>query len=461
VNLDLLDASDLNVMLGTKEREEIPGYDFEEDFGGEFNRGIAYIQAYLRNKDIFYTQSVLRDFWALLRTNDLIILAGDSGSGKTNLVKSFADAIGGVSKIIPVKPNWTSSEDLLGYYNPIEKKYLSTEFLDALREASQNPEVPYLICLDEMNLARVEYYFADFLSKLEERSRDPEIHLYSSSELSDTLKDYRTFLNLVEEVQSAQPEKELTDFISILKDDLANESLHKLCGFHEGDSLLRYHSYIRKQARGVINTPTSFTLPANVRVIGAINIDETTHYLSPKILDRAHVVKFKSPLLNDWDWIENEIQAFPDLDLTKPVRLAVEDLGVREEYPAFDHNDPLSADLIELAKSYFLKLGLDFGLRTIRQARHYQNQLEDLGEGSDTVLNNVILHKVLPKMTFDGNREVEGQSKVDLLLELKAEIGRKLNDLGATEETSSSVNEFIKLINDAEANDYNVNYWSR
>ena len=80
------------------------------------------------------------------------------------LVKSFADAIGGKAFIIPVKPNWTSAEDLLGYYNPLEKKYLATPFLEALLEAQNNPTIPYFICLDEMNLARIEYYFADFLS---------------------------------------------------------------------------------------------------------------------------------------------------------------------------------------------------------------------------------------------------------------------------------------------------------
>ena len=102
-------------------------------------------------------------------TNDLIILAGDSGSGKTNLVKSFAKAIGGKSVIIPVKPNWTSAEDLLGYYNPLENKYLSTKFLDTLLEAQENPNTPYFICLDEMNLARVRVLFRRF-SKLTRRT---------------------------------------------------------------------------------------------------------------------------------------------------------------------------------------------------------------------------------------------------------------------------------------------------
>ena len=74
---------------------------------------------------------------------------------------------------MPVKPNWTGSDDLLGYYNPIERRYHPSQFLLALLEAAREPEIPHFICLDEMNLARVEYYFADFLSLLETRGEAP------------------------------------------------------------------------------------------------------------------------------------------------------------------------------------------------------------------------------------------------------------------------------------------------
>ena len=76
------------------------------------------LQVQLQKKGLLYTQALLRDFLALLRTRDLVVLAGDSGSGKTSLVRAVAEAIGGVCTVIPVKPNWTGPEDLLGYYNP-------------------------------------------------------------------------------------------------------------------------------------------------------------------------------------------------------------------------------------------------------------------------------------------------------------------------------------------------------
>lgn len=76
--------------------------DFESDLKADFFKAIAHIQAYLFKKGIIYPKYLLEDYFSLIQTNDLIILAGDSGSGKTKLVKSFADAVGGKSIIIPV-----------------------------------------------------------------------------------------------------------------------------------------------------------------------------------------------------------------------------------------------------------------------------------------------------------------------------------------------------------------------
>ena len=244
----------------------------------------------------------------MIQTNDLIILAGESGSGKTNLVKSFADAIGGKAFIIPVKPNWTSAEDLLGYYNPLEKKYLSTPFLEALIEAQNNPTIPYFICLDEMNLARVEYYFADFLSLLEERNEIPEIKLYSEDETSHILSELKNVLELIETTKEKYQKKNIINFIKLLQDEEINKELTRVCGLSDKDSLIKYHTDIRRMINGILRIPPKLKFPKNVRIIGAINIDETTHYLSPKILDRAHIMKFDSPLLFNWSQITDEIE---------------------------------------------------------------------------------------------------------------------------------------------------------
>ncbi|WP_228711462.1 hypothetical protein [Raoultella planticola] len=78
---------------------------------------------------------------------------------------------------------------------------MATPFLEALIEAKQNPDIPYFICLDEMNLARVEYYFADFLSKLEERNEQPTIQLYSDDEAAHVLAELKGVVSVISNAQ--------------------------------------------------------------------------------------------------------------------------------------------------------------------------------------------------------------------------------------------------------------------
>ena len=90
---------------------------------------------------------------------------------------------------------------------------------------------------------------------------------------------------------------------------------------------------------GILNTPSSVIFPKNVRIIGTINIDETTHYLSPKILDRAHIMKFDSPLLFDWDSITLEIEPLKNAD--RKLKFNIEDFNYRDPYPAFIQKNTL------------------------------------------------------------------------------------------------------------------------
>ena len=186
-------------LLSTKEFKPTNHLDFENDFEKSFSKLSDHIHAYLYYKNnLIYTRYQIRNFLTLLKTYDIIVLSGLSGSGKTQIVKAFAEALGGVAKIIPVKPNWTSSDDLIGYYNPLQMSFLPTPFTEAIVEAIHNPNQLYFICLDEMNLARAEYYFADFLSKLEERSKLPEIELYANHEEELFVSEFGTLLNLIE-----------------------------------------------------------------------------------------------------------------------------------------------------------------------------------------------------------------------------------------------------------------------
>ncbi|PSF05994.1 restriction endonuclease [Marinobacter fuscus] len=461
LELDLISEDDADNLLGQPGTEsKRKGHDFSGVFASDLGQAISYVQAFMQHRGIIYRRKVLEDFFALLTTNDLIILAGDSGAGKTNLVKSFAEAIGGKSIIVPVKPNWTSAEDLLGYYNPLEQKYLSTPFLDALFEAARNPDVPYLICLDEMNLARVEYYFADFLSLLEERGQVPEIYLYSDSEAEHLLSETRNFIALIDEAKIKVDKPNLVSFLDLLRDESLNMKLHELCGFREGDSLLKYHAQLRKLMSSYLNTPSSIKLPPNVRIIGAINVDETTHYLSPKILDRAHILRFTSPLLTDWSVAEDEVEEF-DLDMNLPVLFDAEVLGAREHYPEFDRNDPLVQTLIYVVREFLEPLGIEFGLRTVRQARQYSAALQPFDADDDLILNNIVLHKILPKLMFDGEKQVDGDlARKDILVAMRDYLDQQLTALDK-DGTDSCIEEFDRVIRNAKANDWVVNYWSR
>ncbi|MEZ8039417.1 McrB family protein [Vibrio sp. 1F263] len=462
-NFEFIDEEDFDsfVFNVAKERDTAEMASFSEALEGDYEKAVSYIQSYLKEQDILYPRHIIENYLTLIRSNDLIVLAGDSGSGKTNLVQSFAKAVGGVSKIIPVKPNWTSSEDLLGYYNPLEKKYLATPFLEALIEAQQNPEVPYFICLDEMNLARVEYYFADFLSKLEDRDNTPTIQLYSDDESAHVLSELKAVVSIISDAKAKYDQDGVVDFVKLMQDEAVNDEMKRAFGFSEKDSLIKYHGDIRRMLSGIISTPSTIKIPSNVRIIGAINIDETTHYLSPKILDRTHIMKFKSPLLTDWNKIFEEIEGYDLDDVSKPLFMDVEALGQRASYPKFDRNNDFCQLFIELNEQFFDRLGVEFGMRTIRQGLNYLDLFSDVNGNTEQAINNFIIHKVLPKFTFDGNKLSGDTQKIDLLEKVLLE---KLEEVIPSHESVadefSCVAALRSIIENAKANDGVVNYWA-
>ena len=115
---------------------------------------------------LYYDESVIRSYVAAMSCTHLIILQGISGTGKTSLPFAFGKYIGCDAAVTPVQPSWKDRSDLLGYYNEFTDSYTETELLCRLYEANLKDDV-YTVVLDEMNIARVEYYFAEFLSLLE------------------------------------------------------------------------------------------------------------------------------------------------------------------------------------------------------------------------------------------------------------------------------------------------------
>ncbi|MCR5185250.1 MAG: AAA family ATPase [Bacilli bacterium] len=117
---------------------------------------------------LYYKIEVIRQLFAGMATSKLIILEGISGTGKTSLAYAIGKFFSFDSAIIPVQPSWKDRSELLGYYNEFTKKFNESEFLKALYVTTYRKELDVIV-LDEMNLARIEYYFAEFLSVMEMR----------------------------------------------------------------------------------------------------------------------------------------------------------------------------------------------------------------------------------------------------------------------------------------------------
>lgn len=145
---------------------------------------------YLQDNKMYYTMDTIRSFISGMACSRFIILEGLSGTGKTSLPKFFAEYVNCLSCFTPVQASWKDRSDILGYYNDFSKKFKETPFLRTLYNASyQNNEINIMV-LDEMNLSRVEYYFADFLSVLELDKDKWEIELMPSSTKGELPKKF-------------------------------------------------------------------------------------------------------------------------------------------------------------------------------------------------------------------------------------------------------------------------------
>lgn len=131
---------------------------------------IKHIREYIAAKGFTYNDNLIENFFLSLKSKPFVILAGTSGTGKTRLVKLFAEAIDAEYKLVSVRPDWSDGSDLFGHYD-LNGKFIDGPVCECFRLAYENPDKPVFLCLDEMNLARVEYYLSDFLSVVESREK--------------------------------------------------------------------------------------------------------------------------------------------------------------------------------------------------------------------------------------------------------------------------------------------------
>ena len=157
----------------------------QPDSAGSKEPSLTDLTQTIRSKGMRIDESVIRQYHFSMRTRGFVILAGPSGVGKTWLTSLYANAIDANYLVAPVAPNWSTNEDLLGFFNPIDGEFHATRFLRFIDEAADwwnrvgSSAREFHLVLDEMNLARVEHYFSLFLSLMEMRSEKaiPETRL--------------------------------------------------------------------------------------------------------------------------------------------------------------------------------------------------------------------------------------------------------------------------------------------
>lgn len=204
----------------------------------------AFIQRFIRRvkqRGFLYDERDLYNFHISVKSSRLVILAGRSGTGKSGMVRLYGEALGLTSSqvaFLPVRPSWMDDGDILGYLDRNRMLYFpsDTGLAELLVEASRHPEKMYIVCFDEMNLARAEYYFAQFISVLEKKE-NPALQLYNPS----------------------------------LEERVYNHS----------------------------DYPARIPLMDNVLFMGTVNVDESTYHFSDKILDRANVITLHQRKFSD------------------------------------------------------------------------------------------------------------------------------------------------------------------
>ncbi|PGW29505.1 MrcB family domain-containing protein [Bacillus cereus] len=304
---------------------------------------IDHVSSYIQSKGFFYEKKDLINFFLSLKTKPFVILSGISGTGKTKIVQWFAESLGATEEngqftLIPVRPDWSDSSDLLGYVN-LQGEFQERPLIKVLENADANPNRPYFVVLDEMNLARVEYYFSDFLSVIESRK----------------WKDGKIVTS------------------PVLPESITNKHI---------------------------------TIPSNVYIIGTVNMDETTHPLSKKVLDRANTIEFNTVNLDYFNFLRDVEEK--EAEIVSDSSLATKYLHLKE---CFKENEDLvrniSNVLIKINK-ILESVGAQVGYR-IRDEICFYMAYNEQGKllSFDEALDYQIYQKILPRLAGSDGRTEE------------------------------------------------------
>jgi len=331
--------------------------------------------------------NIYQRYLTAIRTKPFILLAGISGTGKSQIVRKLAQATIPLDndnegtrwenprprnfELIQVKPNWHNSMDVVGYKSNIGKDgehYEFTPFVEFVAKAWQEPETPYFLCLDEMNLAPVEEYFAEFLSAIESRTVDAEGNYWTDPII-----------------------KPFDDF----GDELCNAMLERLLGQSTRKDRKRELEEQFKQK--------GLTLPPNLIVMGTVNMDETTFSFSRKVLDRAMSIEMNEVNFSSFLDGTSE-QVFPNL--TEQNRLFV-DRPIKAKEVKYYLGESAEIIIKYLTDINTLLEGTPFklGYRSANEAMLYVKSAHDFGNTNTArALDEFTLMKILSRIEGDETK---------------------------------------------------------
>ena len=358
-----------------------------------------------------------------LRTKPFMLLAGISGTGKSRIVRKLAQATvteklqraNGYTgedfandrwtlhspanfELIQVKPNWHNSMDVIGYLSNIPSPhYVFTPFIEFIVKAWQHPEVPFFLCLDEMNLAPVEEYFAELLSAIESRSFEGEEYL-----TDPIIKPFNSFGEYV-----------------------AKTMVNTLFpNFTAGDTESAITKVIKHfRTKGL-------TLPKNLIVIGTVNMDETTFSFSRKVLDRAMSVEMNEvnydSFLTDTtdDDLKAIVEAFEQNDDADLNALLVDrHIEAREIIDDLGDDAKFTIDYLKRINALLEGTPFKLGYRAANEALIYLQASQEFGQ-TDRIaaLDNFTLMKILSRIEGDETKLKITDSEADKERIAKAEV---------------------------------------
>ncbi|MZK69289.1 MrcB family domain-containing protein [Clostridium beijerinckii] len=329
----------------------------------EVRKAVDYIHNFIESQGYTYDKSLIKNLYISLKTKPFVILSGISGTGKSKIVELFAKSLGATAEnkrfnLVPVKPDWSDSTDLLGFRN-IEGKFTPGIITKICYEAMMNPELSYFICLDEMNLAGVEYYFSDILSLMETRRLNEDNEIITNTLLSE--------------------------------EQIGRDSVS-------------------------ISTYGDVYIPQNLYIIGTVNMDETTFPFSKKVLDRANTIEFNKVDLSYS--FEDNYSSFDDSNNNDEIKIYHNDFLKSEFLKIRDckeYKDTAQKAINELIKinSILEKYNYHFGYRVRDEITFYMiYAVKDNLMSFDESFDLCVVQKILPKIS-GSSKEV-----LDMLLDI-------------------------------------------